>query len=126
MEFTQKETQKYNGISAQDLKDFNERKIIFRSTQSSCLGSENAVLSLENEFIFYNKMKTFFKKMKASCEIKNYSKERKQTLFYKWLTNFLVENHKTNRTIKYVYEKTLLNELKEASIILYNQEINED
>ena len=57
MEFTEKETQKYNGVTKQDLKDFKNREIVYNSTLSSCLGSENAVLTLENERVFYEEMK---------------------------------------------------------------------
>ncbi|MFK7947838.1 MAG: hypothetical protein AB8G11_09620 [Saprospiraceae bacterium] len=125
MKFTQNEKfNKYNDVSKQDLIDFNKREIMFLSTLSSCLGSENAVLTLENEKIFYVKMNGFFDRLKESKKISEYSLERKCTLFYKWLQNFLNENS-NNKQIKYVSEKTLLNELKEASIILTLQELKE-
>ena len=125
MEFTEKETQKYNGVSKQDLIDFNNREIVYNATNSSCLGSENAVLTLENERVFYDEMKGFFNRLnnKIECNrIKNYPKELQCSLFYKFISQFLIDNHKTNKDVDYIYRKTNLNELKEASIILFNQE----
>ena len=125
MTFTETETQKYNGVSKQDLIDFKNREIVYGSTDSSCLGSENAVLTLENERIFNEAMKRFFERLKASNKIKSYSEEMKASFFVKWVSEFLTKNHKTNKSIQYIFEKTLLNELKEASLILFYQEIND-
>ena len=125
MQFTEKSTQYYNGVTEQDLKDFEKRDIIFNSTQSSCLGSENAVLILENEQVFYTKMNAFFDRLKASKKISAYSLDYKITLFYKWILNFLSDNQETNKQVKYVFEKTKLDELKEAIIILAFQELKE-
>jgi hypothetical protein len=125
MVFTEKETQKYNGVSKQDLIDFDNREIVYNSTDSSCLGSENAVLTLENERIFHEGMKGFFNRLnnKFKCNrIKNYPKELQCSMFYKWVYKFLIDNQETNKGVRYIYEKTPFNELKEASIILFNQE----
>jgi len=125
MKFTEKETQKYNGITPQDLIDFKNRKIIYNSTQSSCLGCENAVLTLENEVIFYNEKNKFLERLNNSDKIKNYSEDRKHQLFFRWVQQFLVDNHKINKGINYIYTKTKLNELKEASILIFEDSINE-
>lgn len=125
MIFTEKETQKYNGVSAQDLKDFNKRNIVFISTGASCLEVEDAVLTLENERIFYDEKNKFFERLKNSYRFKDFTEEKKQTFFYKWLGRFLVDFESKNKAIKYIYEKLYLNHLKEASIILFNQEETE-
>ena len=79
MEFTEKETQKYNGVSKQDLIDFKNREVVYQSTQSSCLGSENAVLTLENERVFNEDMNKFFERLRNSKRISDYEEEKKQT-----------------------------------------------
>jgi len=121
MNFTDTISQKYNGLSVQDLKEFKNREIFFNSTQSSCLGSENAVLTLENLQIFSNAMNNFFKRLNGS-KFLQYPEEKRAELFYKWVGNFLSQNQETNRSIKEIYKGTLLNELKEASLIFYFQE----
>ena len=122
MEFTEKETQKYNGVSKQDLIDFKNREVVYQSTQSSCLGSENAVLTLENERVFNEDMNKFFERLRNSKRISDYEEEAKQSYFYKWILVFLSKHQATNKAINYIYEGTDLNHLKEASIILFNQE----
>tara|TARA_R110002033_G_scaffold60198_1_gene110266 strand:- start:276 stop:653 length:378 start_codon:yes stop_codon:yes gene_type:complete len=124
MEFTETHLQHYNGVTAQDLTDFNNRVIIYHSTQSSCLGSENAVLTLENESIFYTEMNKFFKRLKASKKINEYTEDRKCQFFYKWVQVFLSDYQAKNKAVNYIYSNTPFNELKEAAIILYFQEIN--
>ena len=122
MEFTEKETQKYNGVSKQDLIDFKNREVVYQPTQSSCLGSENAVLTLENERVFNEDMNKFFERLRNSKRISDYEEEAKQSYFYKWILVFLSKHQATNKAINYIYEGTDLNHLKEASIILFNQE----
>ena len=124
MEFTETHLQHYNGVTAQDLIDFDNRVIMYHSTQSSCLGSENAVLTLENESIFYTEMNKFFKRLKASKEINEYTEDRKCQFFYKWVQVFLSDYQAKNKAVNCIYSKTPINELKEAVIILYFQEIN--
>jgi GMP synthase PP-ATPase subunit len=121
MEFTDKISDKYNGISAQDIEEFKDREILFYSTQSSCLGSENAVLTLENLQVFSDAMNKFFKRLNGS-KFTKYPEEKRAELFYKWLVNFLSENQKTNKSIREIYKGTLLNELKESALIFYFQE----
>ena len=106
MEFTEKETQKYNGVSKQDLIDFKNREVVYQPTQSSCLGSENAVLTLENERAFHEDMNKFFERLRNSKRISDYEEEVKQSYFYKWILVFLSKHQATNKAINYIYEGT--------------------
>ena len=117
MIFTETETQKYNGITDQDIKDYKNRDIIYQPTQSSNLETENAILTLENERIFYDEKNKFFERLKKKPEIKH-----KEQLFYRWLQNFLSKHQATNKAIKYIYSKTNLTDLKEASLTIYYYE----
>jgi hypothetical protein len=120
MKFTSADS--YIEITDTDITEFNNRDILFNSTDSSCIGCENVVLTLENEVLFYNEMNNFFKRMKASKRINEYTEPRKQSLFYKWVNVFLTDFKDKSEVVKYIYEKSLLNEIKEASMILYKQE----
>jgi len=122
MKFTDNIARKYNGVSKQDLIDFNKREIVYNSTQSSCLGSENAILTLENEVVFYNEKNKFFERLNKSEKISQYKEEQKIQFFFKWVQKFLVDNHKTNKGINYIFTKTNLDDLKEACIIMFKDE----
>ncbi len=117
MIFTETETQKYNGITPQDINDYNKREIIYQPTQSSNLETENAILTLENESIFYDEKNKFFERLKNKPEIKH-----KEQIFYRWLQNFLCKHQQTNKAIKYIYSKTNLSDLKEAALTIYYDE----
>ena len=114
MIFTETETQKYNGISPQDIKDYKNRKIIYQPTQSSNLETENAILTLENEYIFHAEKNKFFERLKKKPEIKH-----KEQIFYRWLQSFLIKHQQTNKAINYIYSKTNLSDLKEAALTFY-------
>ena len=114
---------KFNDISENDLKLFKNRKVLFNSTVASCLEVENCILTLENLQIFCTKRDYFFNKLN-STKFVNYPILEKYNLFYKFLLSFLSDNKNKDSVIMYVYEKTLLDHLKESAILFVDENIN--
>jgi len=120
MEFSKN---RYNDITENDLQLFKSRTILFNCSQGSCLEVENAVLTLENLEIFCDKKDLFFDKL-SNSKFNNKTNLDKYNLFYRWLLNFLSSQKETDKVIMYIYDKCLLDHLKEASILFVNEEID--
>jgi len=110
---------KYNYITKENVKQFNNRVIIYNDTLASSLDVTNIILSLDNEIIFYNSFQAMAKRFLNSKFI-NYEKQDQATLIYRWLQNFLRSN-KDNKHINYVYSKVSLTNLIEVSLIYLDE-----
>jgi len=110
---------KYNDITKENVKQFNNRVIIYNDTLASSLDVTNIILSLDNEIIFYNSFQAMAKRFLNSKFI-NYEKQDQATLIYRWLQNFLRSN-KDNKHINYVYSKVSLTNLIEVSLIYLDE-----
>ncbi len=114
---------KYKMITSENIEQFNDRTIIYNSTQASCLEVENTILTLVNERTFYDSFQGFKNRFRKSKFMQR-SQETQATMVYKWLSKFLIDNSSI-KEVNYIYVKVNLSHIIEASLLLLEDVLKE-